>query len=137
MYLLDTNIVSRIIRRDCVPLQERLSTTPMSQISISAITEAEMLYGLEKKPSASKLKRDVTAILARVNRLPWTTQTALAYAVIRSQSESSGIAVGNLDLLIASHALETGRTLVTNDSAIHRLRPWLDIVDWTLNPPLV
>lgn len=131
MYLLDTNIVSRIIRRNCVPLKEKLTATPMSQLAISSITEAELLYGLEKKPGATRLKSDVAAVLARMTSVPWTSRTASAYAVIRSRSESSGIAIGNLDLLIASHALATGRTLVTNDTSIHRLNLWLDVVDWT------
>ena len=130
MYLLDTNTVSRIIRKDSKNLIEKLLVTPMASLAISSITEAELMYGLRKKPEAWKLKEQIVEFLVRVRRLPWTSETAAVYGELRHLSRSSGITINSLDLLIASHASETNRVLVTNDSAFRRLTPWILIEDW-------
>jgi tRNA(fMet)-specific endonuclease VapC len=130
-YMLDTNTVSRILRKDSVVLNRRIAGMRMDRLCISSITEAELYYGLEKNPSATALRAAVEAFLIRVDTMSWSSGTARVYAKLRASSESRGITIGNLDLLIASHAIETNAILVTNDRALQSLNPWLAVEDWT------
>ena len=129
--MLDTNTVSRFIRRDSAVLIRRVNSTPVHQICISCVTEAELLYGLEKKPLATALRKAVLAFINTVEVVPWTSDTARAYAKLRAATELRGLTLGSLDLMIASHAVETGTTFVTHDRTLHRLRSWLTVEDWS------
>jgi tRNA(fMet)-specific endonuclease VapC len=99
-------------------------------VLISCISCAEIWYGLSRKPGATKLERATAALFAEAEILPWTIDTAGSYAELRTQMERSGKSLASLDLLIASHALEAGATLVTNDGAFRHV-PGLRIEDWT------
>lgn len=131
-FLLDTNTVSRIIRNDSDALRQRYTCHHPSLFSISVITEAELLYGLARKPDAIRLGERVRSFLERVQRLPWSSDVAAAYGDLRCKSEANGITCGALDLLIAAHAHATRKTLVTSDLNLHRLDSWLMVEDWTL-----
>lgn len=132
-YMLDTNIVSHLIRRDALgnQLRQRLISDQGGNLSISTITAAELLYGLEKKPSATLLRTFVHQFLLQVDILPWTAAAAQAYAELRARSESEGITVAALDMLIASHARALNKTLITRDGGLLRLQPWLPVERWT------
>lgn len=78
------------------------------------ITAAELRFGAEKAGRA-KLTELVEAYLDRLAILDWTNEVSGYYARIRSQLERSGRPIGNMDLLIASHAVSQGSTLVTNN----------------------
>ncbi len=62
--------------------------------------------------------------------LPWTSDAARHYAGIRAALERSGRPMGNMDLLIAAHALAAEATLVTHDRVFHRVKS-LKIEDWS------
>jgi len=129
-YLLDTNMASYVIKGNIPRVRERLLKVPMAQVSISAITEAELLFGVARKPEAIGLKTAVGEFLLRVDRLPWDSEAAQHYARVRADLERNGEVLGNLDLMIAAHALATQALLVTNDRAFLRVRD-LKIVDWS------
>lgn len=131
-YLLDTNTASFIIRGEPHPLA-RLQAHPVSAVGISAVTEAELLYGLARKPSATALAAAVSAFLRHVQALPWESEAAARYGALRAELEAAGTPLGGMDMLIAAHALAIGAVLVTNDQAFRRA-PGLTIEDW-LNPP--
>ena len=78
------------------------------------MTAAELRFGAEKagRPNLVEL---VEAYLDRLAILDWTNEVSGYYARIRSQLERSGRPIGNMDLLIASHAVSQGSTLVTNN----------------------
>ena len=63
-YLLDTNTVSYIIKGNLPRVRERLVQTPMAQVTISVITEAELLFGIARRPEAERLKVAVGGIPA-------------------------------------------------------------------------
>lgn len=132
LYMLDTNMVSHFIKGANSNARERLDSVEMGRVCISAITEAELLRGLEKKPEAKKLAFVVKAFLVRVDVLPFDTVAASAYAELRTAGEREGKNLACMDMLIASHALATGCTLVTNDKAFFQFASWLKIEDWTL-----
>lgn len=130
LYLLDTNIASHVIRGSHAAVLQRLQGHPVSSVAISSITEAELRYGLARKPGASALAAAVGTFLRHVQTLPWDSEAAAAYGPLRARLEAAGTPLGNLDTLIAAHALAIGATLVTNDQAFARV-PALVVEDWT------
>ena len=127
-FLLDTNIASLYIRSE--QLDTRIHHVSIENLCISAITEGELFYGLEKKPYATKLHKLVGAFLSSIAILPWDSEAARAYGTPRARCDSKGISIGNLDMLIAAHALATGATLVTRDKALLQIRPWVTVENW-------
>ena len=132
-YLLDTNTVSLLVRSNA-PAMTMLSRCRTGDVFVSAITEAELRFGMAKNPSAG-LRKAVEALLSRVGVLDFTSSTAAAYGRLRAQLESSGMPMSPLDTLIAATALEHGReppgmVLVTNDQAFLRVAG-LTVEDWT------
>ena len=128
-YLLDTNIVSHLIRGNQA-VTARALAVPMMAISISSVTEGELIYGLCKRPEAARLHRSVHAFLIRVDVLPWDRAAATRYGDLRAQLERQGRSLGPLDMMIAAHALSTDSSLATNDRAFGAV-PGLAIEDWT------
>jgi tRNA(fMet)-specific endonuclease VapC len=128
-YLLDTNIVSHLLRGHPGVMQ-RIEAVPMAGLCISAITEGELLFGLAKRPAATHLQQLVKAFLHRVDVLPWNSQVAACYGTTRAELSSRGIVIAPLDLLIAAHALSVDAVLVTNDQAFRQIDRLL-LEDWT------
>ena len=129
-YLLDTNTASYIIKGNIPRVRERLLKVPMSRLLISAVTEAELLYGAARKSDSVRLKTAVDEFLLRVDSLPWDSNAARRYADLRAALEIAGTPMGNLDMMIAAHALAAEAILVTNDRPFCRLKN-LKIEDWT------
>jgi tRNA(fMet)-specific endonuclease VapC len=131
LFMLDTNIASSVIRGTPIQLRRRLLDTPLVRQCISVITQAELLFGVARKPGAVKLASLVDEFLLRVRILPWTSDAALAYAQLRADFERRGVSLGNVDMLIAAHANAEGAVLVSNDHALRRLEPFVAVEDWT------
>jgi len=129
-YLLDTNIASYVIKGNVPRVRERLVRVPMSEVGISVITEAELRFGVAKKPEAARLSLAVEEFLLRVETLPWDSDAAKSYARLRADMERIGEPMGNLDMMIAAHALAAQAVLVTHDRVFHRVKQ-LRIEDWT------
>lgn len=129
-YLLDTNIASYVIKGNVPRVRERLVKVPMSEVGISVITEAELRSGVAKKPEAARLGVAVEEFLLRVEILPWDSDAAKSYAKLRSEIERVDEPMGNLDMMIAAHALAAQAVLVTRDRVFHRVKQ-LRIEDWT------
>lgn len=130
-FMLDTNTVSYALRGNPPAVRERLRLVPMAQVCISAITEAELLLGLALKPQATKLAELVNQFLIGVAILPWDSEAAKAYATLCSACWKQGKLLAALDLLVASHALSVGVTLVTADQSFRNLGPSLRLADWS------
>jgi tRNA(fMet)-specific endonuclease VapC len=101
----------------------------MASLCVSAITEGELLFGLAKRPNATKLHTLVREFLLRVDVLPWDSTVATQYGALRAQMELQGKILAPLDLLIAAHALNKGAILVTNDRSFNQA-PGLQVEDW-------
>lgn len=129
-YLLDTNIASYAIKHNVPRVRERLLKTPMSEIGISVITEAELRFGTARKPRAPHLKLAVEEFLLHVEILPWNSESAMQYTELRSALEDSGIPIANFDLMIAAQALAIDAILVSHDRVFHRIKQ-LKVEDWT------
>jgi len=112
-FMLDTDISSYIIKRRPVTLLERFEKHAET-LSVSVMTAAELRFGAEKA-GRPKLVELVEAYLDRLAILDWTNDVSGHYARIRSELERSGKPIGNMDLLIAAHAVSQHMTLVTNN----------------------
>jgi tRNA(fMet)-specific endonuclease VapC len=129
-YLLDTNTVSFHIRRSSTALQRRLRAVPAATVGLSVVTEMEIRYGLARNPGL-RIAPAVEAFLAGITILPLTSDVTRPYASVRAELESRGTPIGPLDLMIASHALALGVTLVTSDLGEFRRVPGLRCEDWS------
>ena len=128
-YLLDTNMASYVIKGNFPRVRERLLKVPMAEVGISAVTEAELRFGVARKPEAARLKLAVEEFLVRVEVLPWGSEAAKEYALLRAVLEEEGQPMGNLDMMIAAQALAAEAVLVTHDRVFGRVKG-LKSVDW-------
>ena len=128
-YLLDTNTISQLIRAHPT-VSRRVTTTPMASLRMSAITQGELLFGLARRPEATRLHLAVRELLLRVDVLPWDSAAAECYGTIRAAMTRLGRVLAPLDLLIAAHALSLGTVLVTNDRSFSMVDA-LPIEDWS------
>src|SRR5690349_2401855 len=111
--MLDTDISSYIIKRRPASLLDRFHRHA-DLLCVSAMTAAELRFGAEKAGRA-QLTDLVEAYLERLAVLDWTANVCAHYARVRAAVERAGKPIGNMDLLIASHALSLRATLVTNN----------------------
>jgi tRNA(fMet)-specific endonuclease VapC len=111
-YLLDTNIVSELIRNPQGSVTERVREAGESQVATSIIVAAELRYGAAKKGSA-RLTAQIEAVLGALEVLPFEEPADRVYGVLRAGLEQKGQPIGGNDLLIAAQALSLGFTLVT------------------------
>ncbi len=130
-YMLDTNMAGYIIKGEPIEVRAHLLKVPMASVCISAITEAELLRGVAKKPDVRRLAVAVNEFLLRVNTLPWDSEAAKAYAFLREACEKAGKSLGAMDLLIAAHSIAAGAVLITNDRAFYNIQNLLNLRDWT------
>jgi tRNA(fMet)-specific endonuclease VapC len=128
-YLLDTNTASYVIKGNIPRVRENLVKVPMSQVCISAVTEAELRFGVARKAGATRLNTAVEEFLLRVGSLPWDSDAARQYARVRAALERDGKPMGNLDMMIAAHALAAQAVLVTHDRVFRQVK-LLKIEDW-------
>ncbi len=114
-YMLDTDTASFIIKARSPELEARLAAIPPEQVAISAITRAELMYGLKRLPAGHRLQAGVRQFLNLVSILPWDADAADHYADIRHHLTTTGQPIGDPDMMIAAHALAAGAVLVTNN----------------------
>src|SRR5271169_5332362 len=104
-YLLDTNIASCIIKGNNPAVDHHLIKVPMTQLAISAVTEGELRFGAVRFPRATRLHKMIEEFFLRVAALPWDSDAAQQYGQLRATLERAGQPMGNLDMMIAAHAL--------------------------------
>lgn len=132
MFLLDTNIISYWIRGDQAILNSLKALKP-SDLSISTITLAEILYGIEKSQVKKKIRREkIEAISSQLDIFPFDQAAAFKYATIRSFLEKKGIPISERDLQIASIALANQFHLVTHNTREFNRVPKLVVEDWMI-----
>jgi tRNA(fMet)-specific endonuclease VapC len=124
-YLLDTNIISNLVRHPRGKVFDRISTAGETEVCTSIIVAAELRYGSTKNNS-SRLTAQLDTVLAAIEVLAVETPVDAVYGSIRAGLERIGQPIGANDLLIAAHALALNLTLVTDNerefSRIDRLR---------------
>ena len=130
MYLLDTNIVSYWMR-GYQPLMDRIRSYSPKDLSISAITLAEIYYGIEKSPIKKKARRaKIEQIRSTVEVHPFDESAAAKYGIIRTQLEKKGLVISERDLQIASTAIANGLCVITHNVKDFNRVEKLKVEDW-------
>jgi tRNA(fMet)-specific endonuclease VapC len=131
VYMLDTDISSYIMKRSDDNVLRRLRTVAVSDVCVSAITKAEMMYGVEVSPRRLKDQTALDEFLRYVAVLDYPASAAPDYARIRADLKVRGTIIGGNDLLIAAHARSLGLTLVTNNTREFSRVQGLRMENWT------
>jgi len=128
-YLLDTNMISDLIRHPAGPVAQRIADVGVAAVCTSIIVAAELRYGAAKGQS-SKLAARVEAVLASLEILPLEPPSDLFYGNIRLELEKAGRPIGGNDLLIAAQAKALRYTVVTaNEGEFGRIKG-LAVENW-------
>ena len=114
-YILDTNICIYIIKRKPQSVFSRLNEIPSKRIFISALTVAELEYGVRKSSRPEKNQIALAEFLEPFTILNFGSKAATEYGNIRYDLEKRGLPIGSLDLLIAAHAKSLNLIIVTNN----------------------
>jgi len=129
LYLLDTNTVSYIVSGRSPAARRKLDVN-LADSAISAITEGELRFGLAKRPEAVRLRKAIDSMLDVVLVLPWDSEAAQAYGIMRARMAAAGKALSALDTLIAAHAASVNAALVTNDRAFRHATGLQTTINW-------
>lgn len=128
-FLLDTNIMSDLIRNPQGRIAKRIGSVGEENICTSIIVAAELRYGATKKASP-KLTAQVEVVLDAIETLPVDAPADEIYGSIRVQLESAGTPIGGNDLVIASQAMTLDLTLVTDNEREFSRINGLRIENW-------
>lgn len=130
-YLLDTNIVSYFVKGVSASLVQRMQAGVDAQdIAISAVTRAELRYGVELMDKFDKRRRRIELVLKEFPTLPWSIAAADEFGRIRAYLKRNGRPVGEFDTQIAAHALAEKLILVTHNTRHFENVPHLKLEDW-------
>jgi tRNA(fMet)-specific endonuclease VapC len=128
-YLLDTNILSDLIRNPQGRIATQIVRVGEGAVCTSIIVAAELRYGAAKKASP-RLIDQIEKILGALNVLPFDQPIDQTYGAIRAQLEAAGLMIGGNDLLIASQALSLGCTIVTDNEREFSRVAGLSLENW-------
>jgi len=127
--MLDTNIVSDLIRNPAGKAAARVRTIGDAGLAVSIITAAELRFGAAKSGSP-RLKFRVEAILNALDVLSFDVPADSEYAAIRADLEALGMPIGPNDLLIAAHSRSLGTTIVTANATEFSRVSRLKVENW-------
>jgi tRNA(fMet)-specific endonuclease VapC len=113
-YLLDTNIVSDLVRNPQGKVAQHIRKVGEAQVCTSIIVAAELRYGAIKKGSP-RLSAQLEAVLGALEVVPLEKPADAAYGLLRTRLEQVGRPIGANDLLIAAHAIALGYTIITDN----------------------
>ena len=128
-WMLDTNILSDLIRNPRGVLMERLDATEPDAVCTSIVVACELRFGARRKGS-DVLTQRVEQLLETLAVLSLDPPADRHYADIRATLERAGTPIGSHDLFIAAHARSRGMTLVTHNTREFARVPGLRLEDW-------
>ena len=133
-YLLDTNIVSDLVRNPQGKVAGHVRAVGEKQVCTSIIAAAELRYGADKKGSP-RLSSQLGAVLGVLRVLPFETPADISYGVLRTRLEQRGAPIGEHDLLtndllIAAQALALGYVIVTDNEREFSRVKGLRVQNW-------
>jgi tRNA(fMet)-specific endonuclease VapC len=127
--MLDTNICIYLMKHQPPEVAARFAQCFIGEVVISAITLAELEYGVACSGASTAQNRTaMDALLEDIVVAPFEARAARAYGPIRASNRERN--KDALDKLIAAHAVALGVTLVTNNEADFRTYPGLTIENW-------
>ncbi|MFC0610136.1 type II toxin-antitoxin system VapC family toxin [Rufibacter quisquiliarum] len=129
-YLLDTNICIYIIKKRPEIVLERFKELSLGSVGISAITLAELEFGIRKSSNPDRNLEALNQFLVPLDIKDFHYNATVEYGKIRANLEKAGTPIGPLDTLIAAHALSLNATLVTNNEKEFNRVTGLKIENW-------
>ncbi len=134
-YMLDTNICIYLMKHQPPEVRRKFEALQQGDVVLSAITLAELRYGVERDPSHRDVARHaLDALLEEIPAIPFGADAAASYGVVRAALRDRK--KDALDRLIAGHAVSLGLTLVTNNEADFLGYPGLATENWVAQPGL-
>lgn len=133
VYMLDTDTCIFLMRGESPALAAQVQSVPLQQQVMSAVTFAELTYGV--RASAVARRKQNQAVLDNLALhlavLDWPQEAAQHYAEIRLDLKKRGAQLGAADLMISAHARAIGATVVTNNTKDFGRVKGLQIENWT------
>ena len=133
MYLLDTDILSNLMKRaPSSALVAKVARVPPEHQFTSSITLGELVYGAHRlrEHTATLLERIEDTLLPNLPLLPFDASAARRYGEIRAELERRGTPIGDADVRIAAIALAHGLKVVTGNERHFRRVPGLETENW-------
>jgi tRNA(fMet)-specific endonuclease VapC len=128
-YLLDTNIVSALVRDPQGQVARRIARVGEDKVCTSIVVACELRFGAAKKGSA-RLTEQLEQVLSALPILALEAGADHRYGELRADLERNGEPIGANDMLIAAHALALGLTLVTDNVNEFRRVKGLAVRNW-------
>ena len=128
-YLLDTNVLSRLVRAPPPQLVHQMRHAGERNLCTSIVVACELRFGARKTGSAELTSR-IDQLLGSLDVLPLEAGVDAVYAELRFALEARGQPIGANDLLIAAHALEQQAVLVTENVGEFARVPGLRVQQW-------
>jgi tRNA(fMet)-specific endonuclease VapC len=129
-FMLDTDSCIALIKRKPGTILRRLMSLSPGEAGISAITLAELRYGVAKSAQNEKNRLALDEFLLPLEVADFDEPAAASYGSVRAALEKAGTPIGPLDTQIGAHALSSGAILVTHNSREFRRIPGLAVEDW-------
>ena len=133
MYLLDTDILSNLLKRTpSMALIAKLASVPVEQKFTSSVTLGELIYGAHRLGPRSQMLLERLDDVLRPNLpiLPFDTAAARRYGEVRADLERRGTPLGDADLRIGAIALARELTMVTGNVRHFERIPGLSVENW-------
>jgi tRNA(fMet)-specific endonuclease VapC len=130
-YLLDTNVLSHLVRQPQGSVAERIAEVGEYAVLTSIVVACQLRYGAVKRGS-KRLTRQVDSVLGAITILPLEAGVDRHYAAIRTALERKGTPISAHDMLIAAHARSVGATCVTANVSEFRRVPALKVENWLM-----
>lgn len=130
MFLLDTNACIKILNNASTPLVARLKGNHPSQIKLSSVVKAELIYGARKSAKPAQNLKILREFFHPFLSLAFDDRCSQEYGVVRAELERAGQPIGPYDMMIAATALVHDLTLVTHNHAEFSRVAGLKWEDW-------
>jgi tRNA(fMet)-specific endonuclease VapC len=133
LYMLDTDTCIFLMRRESQTLEAKVQSVPLQQQVMSAVTFAELSYGIQASGAAKRKQNQATldSLALHLAVLDWPQDAAKYYAEIRFDLKRRGAQLGAADLMIAAHARSLGAIVVTNNVKDFGRVKGLEVENWT------
>ncbi len=132
-YLLDTNILSDLVRHPQGQIMRHIERVGEGQVCTSIVVAAELRYGAAKRESP-RLTTQLEAVLGAIEVLPFEAPADREYGSLRARLERRGKPIGGNDMLIAAQVLALGYTMVTDNEREFARIPDLACENWLRRP---
>ena len=129
-FMLDTNIIAYVRNNRPESVLHRFLQYRPEDMCISAITMAELEYGVFNSSRPDRNRLALMTFLSRTQVIPFDVEAAREYGAIRADLTKRGTLIGANDLLIAAHAKAMGLTLVTNNMREFERVDGLKVENW-------